>query len=130
MTIFTKKAFPSWVAMLAVFALGMTYIPLPEAAHAKGADFSMEHANFTVSTTAIEIKTDSGKAIEHYSCQIEDGETETVYIGDSTVSSTDFGAAYKVSDGAWGAPHGDEYMVLASGSAEVHCRFSVSDSIW
>lgn len=96
-------------------------------AHAAGLAFSLEINKFTVAQTAIELKTASGKRHAHYDCEVDEGEVGILYIGESDVSSTNYGK-HRVAAGEWGGPHGSEY-VIASGaeSVIVRCRFVVSN---
>lgn len=90
----------------------------------------IEHEDFTVASNldagVTEFKPTSGKRTGHFSCEVDDAETGTLVIGDSTVSSSTYGEKL-VAGEKFGGPHGREYgRALAADPVSVHCRFVVS----
>lgn len=122
-------------SVVAVFAAGLALVgviasPSNTASAASATGEVIEHEEFTVPSNldagVTEFKPTSGKRTGHFSCEVDDAETCTLYIGDSTVSSTDYGEALSAGQ-KFGGPHGKEYgRAGGTDACEVHCRFVVS----
>lgn len=114
----------SLVLLLLVALAGLLFFATK--ANAQSASlYEVEVLKLTVAQTALEIKSDDGNRHFHYDCEVDAAEAGTIYIGESDVSSTNYGK-HRVAEGEWGGPHGGEYVV-ASGAESiiVRCRLVV-----
>jgi hypothetical protein len=119
------------IAVGAGALIGCTLLVLTPSAEAQSPfGLRVEHEEFTVPSNldagVAEFKPTSGNSPHHFSCEVDDAETCTLYIGDSTVSAADFGEQLSAGE-KFGGPHGKEYgRAGGTDPCEVHCRFVVS----
>lgn len=126
------------VGVVAVFAAALALVGVfasssNPASAASNTGEVIEHEEFTVPSNldagVTEFKPTSGKRTSHFACEVDDSETCTLYIGDSTVSSTDYGESLSAGE-KFGGPHGKEYgRAGGTDACEVHCRFVVNGAL-
>lgn len=122
-----SKTLESLVALTCIAVLfaigGVVVMQAAPAAHASGATAKSEHVHEDIGTTAVELNTDTGDRHFHYACCVDDAETGSIYVGDSSVSSSDYGAIFTAGE-CWGGPHGGEYARGSEAGITIHCRYS------
>lgn len=127
-----SKTLESLVALTCVAILltlgAMALVQLTPDAHAAGVSASVVHTEPDIGTTRSELATDNGMRHFHYACCVDDAEAGTVYVGDSTVTTTDYGASF-VAGECWGGPHGGEYAVASAIDTTIHCRYTVGGAL-
>ena len=81
------------------------------------------HAEFTCNGTAQEIAFTGGFVLSYY-CEVDDAAAAAAFIGDSTVTTSDYGAT-KTAGEEWGGDLRGEYCITDGTSVEIHCRASL-----